>query len=198
MAKEDNKRFQLEKNKDREFDISKSGKRKFDLTKDAEEKLAVSTSVPSDSQHPKESSENKSKLLIGIIIVLAVLAVLAWWLFSKPSTPLAPMLEEQKPAVEEVVVPSGETSEESEPSSGTDGEAQVPEAPSSEPQVSSQVPSVSSANQDNIDVTDDIEAEALKVIRGAYGDGDTRKRSLGSRYNLIQDRVNQLKREGLF
>lgn len=45
---------------------------------------------------------------------------------------------------------------------------------------------------------DDIEREALNVIRGMYGDGKIRKEKLGSRYQDIQNRVNQLKKEGLF
>ena len=48
------------------------------------------------------------------------------------------------------------------------------------------------------DVNGEVEAEALKVIHGDYGDGDVRKDRLGSRYNEIQSRVNQLKRSGRF
>lgn len=46
--------------------------------------------------------------------------------------------------------------------------------------------------------TDDIEREAMDVIRGVYGNGADRKEKLGSRYQAIQNRVNQLKKEGLF
>ena len=47
-------------------------------------------------------------------------------------------------------------------------------------------------------VSDDIETEALKVIRGDYGVGQERKDKLGEKYQPIQNRVNELKREGLF
>ena len=47
-------------------------------------------------------------------------------------------------------------------------------------------------------VSNDIEAEAMKVIRGVYGDGQTRKQKLGERYTAIQKRVNEMTREGLF
>jgi hypothetical protein len=38
----------------------------------------------------------------------------------------------------------------------------------------------------------------MKVIRGDYGDGEERKEKLGSNYQSIQSRVNELKREGVF
>ncbi|MDE6577450.1 MAG: hypothetical protein K2J82_07115 [Muribaculaceae bacterium] len=44
----------------------------------------------------------------------------------------------------------------------------------------------------------DVEEEALKVIRGDYGNIPERKTKLGSKYQPIQNRVNQLKREGFF
>lgn len=48
------------------------------------------------------------------------------------------------------------------------------------------------------ETSSDIEAEALKVIRGDYGTGLDRKLKLGSRYRDIQNRVNELKRQGAF
>ncbi len=46
--------------------------------------------------------------------------------------------------------------------------------------------------------TGDIEDTAMSVIRGNYGNGNTRKQNLGDKYQTIQNRVNQLKREGAF
>lgn len=48
------------------------------------------------------------------------------------------------------------------------------------------------------EVSSDIEAEAVKVIRGDYGIGLERKLKLGSKYREIQNRVNELKRMGAF
>ena len=45
---------------------------------------------------------------------------------------------------------------------------------------------------------DMISREAMKVIRGDYGDGKARINKLGSNYHAIQARVNQLKCEGAF
>ena len=47
-------------------------------------------------------------------------------------------------------------------------------------------------------VSGNVEEEALKVIRGIYGDGQERKNRLGVKYQEIQNRVNQLKSQGVF
>lgn len=47
-------------------------------------------------------------------------------------------------------------------------------------------------------ISNDVEAEAMRVIRGDYGVGQQRKDRLGSKYKPIQSRVNELKREGVF
>lgn len=44
----------------------------------------------------------------------------------------------------------------------------------------------------------EIESEALKVIRGDYGNVPERRAKLGSRFQSVQNRVNKLKREGFF
>ncbi len=46
--------------------------------------------------------------------------------------------------------------------------------------------------------SEDVETEAMKVIRGDYGNVPERKERLGSRYQAIQNRVNELKRKGVF
>lgn len=50
----------------------------------------------------------------------------------------------------------------------------------------------------NTDAVSNVETEALKVIRGEYGNNPERRRNLGSNYQSIQSRVNELKREGIF
>ena len=82
---------------------------------------------------------------------------------------------------------------------------------SSEVQTSEQAAQSSTKNQtkltpyenlskpsDPIHISNDVEAEAMKVIRGDYGVGQERKDKLGNQYQPIQNRVNQLKREGAF
>ena len=38
----------------------------------------------------------------------------------------------------------------------------------------------------------DVDAMARAVIRGDYGNGEERKRRLGSYYDLVQSRVNEM------
>lgn len=44
----------------------------------------------------------------------------------------------------------------------------------------------------------DIDAAALDVIRGKYGNGQTRKDALGDDYEMIQKRVNEMYKSGKF
>lgn len=41
-----------------------------------------------------------------------------------------------------------------------------------------------------------IEEKAKRVIRGDFGNGTERKQALGSEYNLIQSKVNEMYRNG--
>lgn len=59
-------------------------------------------------------------------------------------------------------------------------------------------PSKQSSVQSTVSVSSDIESEAIKVIRGDYGNYPERKKALGDKYQLIQYRVNQLKHQGVF
>lgn len=45
--------------------------------------------------------------------------------------------------------------------------------------------------------TGSIEEQAHKVIRGDYGNGLERKQKLGDKYTVIQNKVNEMYREGL-
>lgn len=47
-------------------------------------------------------------------------------------------------------------------------------------------------------VSSNVEQEALNVIRGNYGNVPERREKLGTKYQTIQNRVNELKREGAF
>ena len=50
----------------------------------------------------------------------------------------------------------------------------------------------------NTDGVSNVETEAQKVIRGDYGNNPERRKNLGSNYQSIQNRVNELKRQGAF
>lgn len=55
-----------------------------------------------------------------------------------------------------------------------------------------------SSEQSSTSESLDVESEAIKVIRGEYGNNPVRKKALGDKYQSIQNRVNQLKRQGVF
>lgn len=52
------------------------------------------------------------------------------------------------------------------------------------------------ATQVNVRVTEDVEKEALSVIRGNYGNNPNRRRLLKERYQEIQNKVNEMYRNG--
>ena len=51
-------------------------------------------------------------------------------------------------------------------------------------------------SQTVVKVSDDVEKEALSVIRGKYGNNPDRRRLLKDRYQEIQSRVNEMYRNG--
>lgn len=51
---------------------------------------------------------------------------------------------------------------------------------------------------DSKDAEFDLDAVALDVIRGKYGNGQARKNTLGADYEMIQKRVNEMYKEGKF
>lgn len=50
----------------------------------------------------------------------------------------------------------------------------------------------------SVSVSNNLEQEAMNVIRGNYGNLPERRDKLGNKYQEIQNRVNQLKKEGVF
>lgn len=95
--------------------------------------------------------------------------------------------------------PAGETP--ADPSSKTD--AAAPGSTQASPSASQPVqdkPKVNPAQTKPVNssssATGAIEEEAKEVIRGKYGNGDVRKRNLGERYAEIQNKVNEMYRNG--
>lgn len=217
MAKQDKSKFQLNKGTDHGFDISKGGKRKFDLTKDDDENVIAQASEPqlTASVNPvnpiPEPEEKKNKNWIWIVLVVIVIILLIWWLLPGESTKSEPIVEEE--TIEEVTSTAENTEEVSNeakiPAGGdvveendNNGESSKPsEAVVNTHETTSVVPqttnNVATNNAPSV-VSNDVEAEALKVIRGEYGIGQERKNKLGNDYEAIQRRVNELKREGAF
>lgn len=214
MAKQDKSKFQLNKGTDHGFDISKGGKRNFDLSKDDEEPVVVPVAKPqpTDSDNtvnpttePKEKKNNKWP---WIILAIIVIIFLIWWLLPGKSTESEPIVEEE--TVEEVSTPAENTEEVSDEAEIPAGEDAVEENVNNDessnpsepvvntPETTTTPSALQITNNASSVVSNDVEAEALKVIRGEYGIGQERKNKLGNQYEAIQRRVNELKREGAF
>ena len=217
MAKQDKSKFQLNKGTDHGFDISKGGKRKFDLTKDDDEPIVAPTAktqptaLVNSVEPAPEPEEKKNGKWFWLILAVIVIILLIWWMLPGKSTESEPIVEEE--TIEEVTTPAENTEEvsnEAEIPSGGDAVEEnanndesfnpseaVVNTQETTPAVPQTTNNVATNNAPSA-VSNDVEAEAIKVIRGEYGIGQERKNMLGNKYDAIQQRVNELKREGAF
>lgn len=226
MAKQEKNRFQLNKGTEHGFDISKGGKRKFDLSKDDDEAVVANVntenttnqkskqtgkpaSTASNVPEPNQEQKKGHKGLLWIVVIIVV-ALLAWWLWPSSSDDVIKQdeqIEEPSGAVSDSITSDSAVTVENPESTATDKGVVMPSdeavpAPST-PIVETSSSAPGSAGSSNasptaVNVSNDIESEARKVIRGDYGVGQERKNKLGNKYESIQSRVNELKREGIF
>ena len=218
MSEQGKSKFQLNKGTDRGFDISKGRKRKFDLTKDGDRHVVApttepQTAAPVNQVDPSTEPEKKNNSVwLGVILAIIAVILLAWWLLPGKSTEAEPIGEEE--TIEVVTTPAentGEVSNEAENQNVEDaveentdyGESSNPSSavvntPATTPADTKNTDNVAINNASSSVVSNNVEAEALKVIRGEYGIGQERKNKLGNQYESIQRRVNELKREGAF
>lgn len=173
-------------------------------------KLADKSSIENSTTRPT-SDAPKSRKMIWLIIGVIVLCFLGYFIFSKPDNDgQKPVVVEDKIEVENISVPSDTTNSKEAVKEGVgETESEVVENSNNNVDESTaMVESVKPTENTTIDnaktsvrttnVSNDVEAEAMKVIRGDYGIGQERKNKLGDKYQTIQNRVNELKREGLF
>lgn len=174
-------------------------------------KLADKSSIENSTTRPT-SDAPKSRKMIWLIIGVIVLCFLGYFIFSKPDNDgQKPVVVEDKTEVENISVPSDTTNSKEAVKEGVgETESEVVENSNNNnvDESTAMVESVKPTETTTIDnaktsvrttnVSNDVEAEAMKVIRGDYGIGQERKNKLGDKYQTIQNRVNELKREGLF
>lgn len=174
-------------------------------------KLADKSSIENSTTRPT-SDAPKSRKMIWLIIGVIVLCFLGYFIFSKPDNDgQKPVVVEDKTEVENISVPSDTTNSKEAVKEGVgETESEVVENSNNnvDESTAAMVESVKPTETTTIDnaktsvrttnVSNDVEAEAMKVIRGDYGIGQERKNKLGDKYQTIQNRVNELKREGLF
>lgn len=136
--------------------------------------------------------------VLGVVAVAAVVAVVC--LRNDDSRDEAQPVQE--PVVEEIV-PQKEAAPEApavESAPVVEPEQEPEQEPTAEPEQKRQEPEqapVAARRQESQPTTPqgDTEAMARRTIRGDFGNGDARKQQLGSRYQTIQNRVNEIYRE---
>lgn len=174
-------------------------KRKVQLREKAEE----------PSVAPTQPESSPSKKWIWVVAAIIVVGLFGYWAFSKSGK--AAEEASSTEVVEEVIAKQPPTTSELEKDDIAD-ESTVDTATPSENIIGSQAeaqqdPDAESHTSETMkpstalaksNVSNDVEAEAMKVIRGDYGVGQERKKKLGVKYQTIQNRVNELKREGVF
>lgn len=183
-------------------------KHKVQLRKKVEEPEVLGNNGGIEPGPTPTPNEPKSKTWLWILLGVIVLGVIGYMLFSKSGDKAAETSEQEIEAVAEPSVPTdttiGEEAEAEEIVSENNNDvANKPEIQSSNvvetPATVDNTSNVSPSTSANVpNVSNDVEAEAMKVIRGDYGIGQERKDKLGSKYQTIQSRVNELKREGIF
>ncbi len=165
-------------------------------------------SIEPDLTPTPTPNKPKSKNWLWILLGVIVFGVIGYIFFSKSGDKAAETSDQE---AEVVVAPSEPT--DTTIVEGTEGEEIAPENDNevaNNPETQSSDAVETPATVDNTsngtpfttvnvpNVSNDVEAEAMKVIRGDYGIGQERKDKLGSKYQTIQSRVNELKREGIF
>lgn len=181
-------------------------KHKVQLRKKVEEETPVIQPEEVNTPHAEEPEVKKSSKswIWWIIAILAVICVIVGVFVSK-SDKSEPSPEVEEVVTEEVVaVPEDSIADEDVSANEAASADETPAGPASEepgpvtPAESQPTAKESTPSATSVNVSNDVEAEAMKVIRGDYGIGQERKDKLGNQYQTIQNRVNELKREGIF
>lgn len=183
-------------------------KHKVQLRKKVEDPEVLGNNGGIEPDPTPTPNESKSKTWLWILLGVIVLSVIGYMLFSKSGDKAVETSEQEIEAVAESSVPTDTVIIEEAESEGIVSEnnndvANNPETQSSNavetPATVDNTSNISPSTSANVpNVSNDVEAEAMKVIRGDYGIGQERKDKLGSKYQAIQSRVNELKREGIF
>lgn len=167
----------------------------------AKEKLFT----PEDFDKPKNKSfwqKNKGRI-ISVAAILIIAAIVLFCVFcdktEEKDEAIEPAKSEQTVAGAEVQV-SSEGSETIETTTGPETQEveQVEEQPVPDSDGTTSKEEMKPEASQPANVSDNIEREAMNVIRGDYGNVPERCEKLGSKFQEIQDRVNQLKKEGVF
>ena len=167
----------------------------------AKEKLFT----PEDFDKPTNKSfwqKNKGRI-ISVAAILIIAAIVLFCVFcdktEEKDEAIEPAKSEQSVVGAEVQASTeGSETIETTTNAGTQEVEQVEEQPVPNSDVKTSKEEMKTEASQPANVSDNIEREAMNVIRGDYGNVPERYEKLGSKFQEIQDRVNQLKKEGVF
>ena len=192
----------------RSFDLGKKSACSFDLRKDDD---ADDVKLPPASEPRQSGSEPQNgggKNWLWVVIAIIVVALLAFFLLrgcgkgdeatEQPAAPQPAESVQAQPSPEPAAPEPADAVQEQQPDAAP---AQPDVAPAAEPEAPAEPakpaqpapaaqPSASARSS-----VDDIEAMALRVIRGDFGNNPDRRQKLGDDYQVIQNRVNELMRQ---
>ena len=182
-------------------------KHKVQLRKKVEEPAVTVEAEPGNTPTPDKSN---SKTWLWILLGVIALCVIGYFIFSKSEDTAVTESEQETVIVEETILPADsvgnqeESAEEvpltheNEVSNIADDQNTVANEAQTDTDNNSNITTATTSVASKANVSNDVEAEAMKVIRGDYGVGQERKDKLGPKYRTIQSRVNEMKREGIF
>lgn len=127
-------------------------------------------------------------LLVGIIVALVVA-----FLFLKPDNSDNSVSEEKNVLVSTSESLNGETADVKSNGAASQTNSSLTEKAQTDISMSKQE-DIKAVSNHSVEY---VEKKALSVIRGNYGNGEERKNKLGTEYQIIQDKVNEMYRKGL-
>ena len=185
--------FNMEKHVERHFEIEKEEVPVADTSIEKPDSL-----IDGSTEENTYTSNNRGKLIAVIVVVLAILAFVAYRSCgsdqekeSEPTnTIVSDSTEKEKPDTASNVKKTTAPETEQEQNNVGENTGDVSAAPTNSDEPTKQTSaSVSSSNSS-------VEEKAMQVWDGVYGNGTERKSKLGSDYKAVQKRVNEMYRNG--
>ena len=185
--------FNMEKHVERHFEIEKEEVPVADTSIEKPDSL-----IDGSTEENTCTSNNRGKLITVIVVVLAILAFVAYRSCgsdqekeSEPTnTIVSDSTEKEKPDTASNVKKTTAPETEQEQNNVGENTGDVSAAPTNSDEPTKQTSaSVSTSNSS-------VEEKAMQVWDGVYGNGTERKSKLGSDYKAVQKRVNEMYRNG--
>lgn len=185
--------FNMEKHVERHFEIEKEEVPVADTSIEKPDSL-----IDGSTEENTGTSNNRGKLIAVIVVVLAILAFVAYRSCgsdkekeSEPTnTIVSDSTEKEKPDTASNVKKTTAPETEQEQNNVGENTGDVSAAPTNSDEPTKQTSaSVSTSNSS-------VEEKAMQVWDGVYGNGTERKSKLGSDYKAVQKRVNEMYRNG--